>query len=158
MMDGTRRCHHTPGLAMESCDTYRLSPSKLLLVAVDPASHGDWRDHLQPSDWTVFEAADIRSAIELAIRHQPHLIITEMQLPDASGYSFLRTLRTAVDNDVKIVGIANTPDAAEQGRTAGFDLIIDAPVDFDALEDLVARADVDPAEKKPTRRIRRIDS
>jgi DNA-binding response OmpR family regulator len=82
----------------------------------------------------VVTARDLRSAVEAATRQQPRVVVTELELPDVRGFQFARSLRTAIDHDVTLVGVTNMlAERFEVVRRAGFDLVLTTPVDADAL-------------------------
>ena len=89
----------------------------------------------QARGWGVETAPDLRSAIDKAMRQQPHVIVTELLLPDVQGFQFARALRSAVDDDVQIVALTRAAaDVREQARHEGFDLAFAKPLDIDELD------------------------
>lgn len=110
--------------------------------------HRRWTSELQQDGGDVHSARDVRSAIDLAIRCQPHVIVAQIPLPDAVGYHFVRTLRGTVEHDVRLIGIRRADVQLDaDANAAGFDWIFDDSVDLAALIDSFTIADED---KRPT--------
>jgi CheY-like chemotaxis protein len=85
--------------------------------------------------WDVDVAQDVRTAIESALAFQPHVIVSELLLPDARGYFFARTLRSIIDHDIRLVGVTRLSEQVfEQARDAGFDVVFAKPIDLDKLK------------------------
>ena len=99
---------------------------RLLLVEPNAGWRVAWRAELEQMAWAVVEAGDVREAMA----HQPHIILTNAQLPDANGYHFVRTLRGIVENDVVVAGLVTSPEVGDNINRAGFDFILRPPFDF----------------------------
>lgn len=85
--------------------------------------------------WDVTTAEDLRSAIDMAMRHQPHVIVTELLLPDVQSLQFVRALRSAVEHDIQVVALTRANAVVlEQARHEGFDLAVAKPMDIDELD------------------------
>jgi CheY-like chemotaxis protein len=79
---------------------------------------------------TLHVAADGRAGIDAARRHQPDLVLADMQLPDMDGHALLRGLRAAGYLAPVVALSANAmPDAMAQARAAGFDDYWTKPID-----------------------------
>ena len=126
-------------------------PGNIVVISADDASRQLWREQLEARGWKVGEARDARSAMNLVMREQPHVIVTAVQLPDASRQHFVRGLRSAVDHDVKVIGVGRLSGDA---RYAGFDLLVQVPIDFDSLHRAIARHDNDLDDRRPTQKIK----
>ena len=119
---------------------------RLLLVEPNDQWRAAWREELEQMHWSVIEAWDVRGAIDRALERQPHVILTNAQLPDANGYHFVRTLRGIVEHDVVVVGLVTSPDVGDNINRASFDFILRPPFDFA----LFRRRGPDSDEDKPT--------
>ena len=94
---------------------------RMVLVDDDEALRRTSSHAFRQRGWDVTEAHDLRSAVDAALTTQPHIIVTELLLPDAREFHFVRALRSSVDNDVAIIGVTRLP-AKEfaRARLAGF--------------------------------------
>jgi two-component system cell cycle response regulator DivK len=95
--------------------------------------------------YEVLEATTGSLALELARRHHPALIVTDIRLPDISGLEVTRLLKADVGTaDIAVIG-TSAHAAADDGATqeAGFDAFMAKPIrvsDFiQVLHSLVIR-------------------
>jgi DNA-binding response OmpR family regulator len=94
-------------------------------------------DALRELGWRVFSASDLRAAVELTMEYQPRAIITELTLPAVHGYAFVRTLRSAVDNDVVLVGLTKLPSTQIDAARAMFDEVFEKPADITHIHERI---------------------
>lgn len=85
---------------------------------------------LRELGWKVYGANELRTAVELAMEYQPHAIITELTLPAVRGYAFVRTLRSAVDHDLVLVGLTRLSSEQIDAARGMFDAIFVKPADI----------------------------
>jgi CheY-like chemotaxis protein len=88
---------------------------------------------------TVACADSVRQAFELLVSARPEVIISDIEMPDENGYSFIRNLRSVLDEDGgKTPAIALTgrslPEDKQRSLSSGFNLHLTKPI---ALEDLL---------------------
>jgi two-component system cell cycle response regulator DivK len=92
-----------------------------------------FRDVLQASGFRTLEATTGERAVELALEHQPDLVLMDIQLPDIDGVEALDRLR-ADDKFASVPVLALTAQAMEGDRerflAAGFDGYLSKPVDI----------------------------
>jgi CheY-like chemotaxis protein len=85
------------------------------------------------SNYTLHQADDGLSGLELCRRVRPSLVITEMHLPDATGYELLRALRSDTAT-ARLPCIALSSDAmpahVEKALASGFDGYWTKPIDI----------------------------
>jgi DNA-binding response OmpR family regulator len=123
-----------------------LSPmSRLVVLGADE----QWSEQLRARGWTTHHARDVAAAIDLALSHQPQVVVVAAD--DIGSFHFVRSLRGAVDHDLKIVAVASQI-SLELGA-AGFDVIVPAPVDFDTLQLSIAVTEDYEGERRATTRI-----
>ena len=90
--------------------------------------------------WSVVTASDLRSAIDLAMKHQPHLIVTELLLPDVQSLQFVRALRGAVEHDVHVVAVSRaSAETLAEAQREGCDVALAKPLDIDEVESHLRR-------------------
>jgi CheY-like chemotaxis protein len=119
----------------------RLDLAGIRVLVVD--DDGDAREllHCMLSDAgaTVACADSVRQAFELLVSARPEVIISDIEMPDENGYSFIRNLRSVLDEDGgKTPAIALTgrglPEDKQRSLSSGFNLHLTKPI---ALEDLL---------------------
>ncbi len=107
----------------------------MLVIDDDGATRHDTEMMFEVRGWGVRTAPDLRSAIEAAMTQQPHVIVTELLLPDVQSLQFARALRSVVEHDVQIVALTRaSADVFAQARSEGFDLALAKPLDGDDIE------------------------
>jgi CheY-like chemotaxis protein len=97
-------------------------------------------------DWSnaqFLEARSVQEGIRLARALKPHLVITDIHLPDGKGFDVLTSLRA--DAETRHIRIAAlTADAMrnnlEQMQSAGFDLILTKPFKIAKIIEFVRSA------------------
>jgi CheY-like chemotaxis protein len=110
------------------------SQRRMLIVDDNADVRRDLLAQFRCFGWDVDVAQDVRTAVESSLSFQPHVILSELLLPDARGYFFARTLRSIIDHDIRLVGITHVSQQVfEQARVAGFDIVFAKPIDADQL-------------------------
>jgi two-component system cell cycle response regulator DivK len=98
------------------------------------------RDVLQASGYSTFEATTGEQAVELALVHEPALVLMDVQLPGIDGLETLEKLRQD-ERTSSIPVLALTAQAMSGDRErfleAGFDGYLAKPVDVGALIEAV---------------------
>jgi CheY-like chemotaxis protein len=83
-------------------------------------------------------ATSVAEAFETLVKFRPHVIISDIEMPTENGYSFLRNLRSVLDEDGgQTPAIAFTgrtlPEERERALAAGFNLHLGKPTMPDKL-------------------------
>jgi CheY-like chemotaxis protein len=91
----------------------------------------------------VTEAESVSDALVRTEFDAPDVVVTDIHMPDTSGYSLLEKLREAASADGRrLPVVALTGDASDRAREtmriAGFDAVLFKPVDPDKLVRAVA--------------------
>jgi len=106
--------------------------AQVLVVEDNEKNMKLFRDVLQASGFRLLEATTGERAMELAVEHQPNLVLMDIQLPDIHGVEALARLR-ADARTASIPVVALTAQAMHGDRErfldAGFDAYISKPVD-----------------------------
>ena len=101
-----------------------------------------FRDVLQAQGFETVEATTADEAVEAALRHEPDLVLMDIQLPGADGVEALARLR-ADDRTAAMQVLAITALAMDGDRNrfleAGFDGYLSKPVDIADLVDAVTQ-------------------
>jgi CheY-like chemotaxis protein len=99
----------------------------------------------------VAEAADGRSALELAAELAPSVAIVDIGLPEMDGYEVARQLRTnPATRDIGLIALTGYAQLEDKQKAfaAGFDAHLTKPVEPEALEAAIASAGLAARERK----------
>jgi CheY-like chemotaxis protein len=93
---------------------------------------------LQSLGATVFPASTSREAFELLLEHHPHLVISDIGLPDEDGFSLMRRIRQlSPDQGGHTPAIAVSAFTAVEDRkralAAGFQAFVPKPMELTQL-------------------------
>ncbi len=110
-----------------------LSGTTILLVDDDPDSCEMMMFALEQCGAKVASVADTSEAIVCVERLRPDVIVTDLQMPNGSGFDLLRELRTLKGGRPPIPVIAVTaharPEDARSALAAGFTAYLTKPID-----------------------------
>lgn len=93
-------------------------------------------------DVRLIEAVDGVSAIVLAKKHRPDVIVLDLNLPDISGYDVLRSLQgTPEFAGVQFIALSASvmPSDLKRGLKAGFSHYLMKPIDIGLLKTAIAK-------------------
>ncbi len=139
--EGVERRH-----ALTTQGTTNLTPTELegltVLVVDDQADARDLiRRVLEDCAATVLTAATANEALRLIEQRRPHVLVSDIGMPEVDGYELLRRVR-ALDRGGRLPAIALTAFARSEDRTkalrAGFMVHVAKPVDPSELVATVA--------------------
>lgn len=108
----------------------------ILVVEDDEKSRRLMKDVLMHKGYGVVTIATGDAALDMALRHQPHLVLMDIQLPGISGVAALQELR---DNDktcaIPVIAVTASVLGADRERIkqAGFDGFLSKPLDLPAF-------------------------
>lgn len=115
-------------------DTLLLEAVRILVVDDDRDSREMMIVALEAEGAEVIAAASVQAALSTLSIWQPHILISDIRMPDADGYSFLKTLRSRC---ITIPAIALTAFARESDReeafAAGYQSHLSKPIDLELL-------------------------
>ncbi|HZB94160.1 MAG TPA: ATP-binding protein [Stellaceae bacterium] len=113
---------------------------RTVLLADDDAGHRQLlRDVLTPLGFTLLEAADGPSSLQLAEAAQPDLVLLDISMPGTDGWSVARALRRNGAGATRIIMIsANAGEPERRGEPLA-DAFIVKPIDLQRLFDAIAR-------------------
>ena len=91
---------------------------------------------LRARGWNVDVARSGKQGLERAQVGRPDVVMTELLLPDVRAYYFARTLRTAVEHDMRVIALTRLPVSLHRRAIEeGFDLVECKPIDPDRLHE-----------------------
>jgi CheY-like chemotaxis protein len=121
---------------------------RIVLVDDDPDARDLLTTVLVQRSAEVFAAESASEALRLVQRERPHVLISDIAMPEEDGYTLIRRVRLLTEDEGgRTPSIAVTAYAGRADRTraleAGFDAHYAKPIDIDALIDrlLDIRAD-----------------
>jgi CheY-like chemotaxis protein len=119
-------------------------PSLSILLVEDNRDAGETLEQLlQLEGHRTRLALDGKAATEVFLEQAPEVLISDVGLPDVSGYELLRRLRQ-LEGGARVFAIALTgyaqPDDVERAKEAGFDAHLPKPAPLERLDELLATA------------------
>jgi PAS domain S-box-containing protein len=109
-----------------------MNPPCILVVEDNPITRKLFRVALAGEGYTVLEAPDGRTALELMGRHAPQMVLQDLILPDMDGLELARQLHAcAAANGIPIVAVSGSLSQMEQANSlqAGFTDYLFKPVE-----------------------------
>ena len=113
---------------------------KVLLVEDVEDTRFFMRIELERHGFIVFEAADGQSAVDLAIRETPDVILMDLSLPVMDGFGAARLIRQNEQlKNVPIIAVTahQETDFRSGARDSGFDAYVTKPIDVNWLKELI---------------------
>ncbi len=120
-----------------------MSDVRILYIEDNPENRLLVRRVLEAEGYSVLEAEDGSSGLEMAARMRPDLILLDINLPEIDGYDLARRFRDTVGlEQVPILAITANVMKGDRERTlaAGCSGYIQKPIDVDRLPDQVRAA------------------
>lgn len=96
---------------------------------------------LEEHGFIVFEAGDGRTAVDMAVKESPDVILMDLSLPTMDGFSAAKLIRKKSGKLQTVPIIAVTAHHESDFRTgaqaSGFDAYVTKPIDIDWLKELI---------------------
>ena len=116
----------------------RLRGLDIVLVDDEPESRKMVTAVLRAAGANVLPLDSAGAALDAIDQRRPHLVITDIAMPEMDGYTFTRTLRARdYGPELKVVALSAFP--ARHDEESGFDAYLTKPIDPFHLVDEVAR-------------------
>ena len=117
-----------------------MGSAAILLVEDNPLTRGVLVEMLKSGGYEVWEAPDGRTALSLASRGAPALVLQDLALPDMEGVDLLKGLRKVLGTKVPIVALSGLPGEIQRAQAEhgiapgeGFTDVLAKPVGVQAL-------------------------
>jgi two-component system, cell cycle response regulator DivK len=113
-----------------------VSPKRILLVDDYPDALEIWGLYLRSLGYDVVTAEDGLTAVDLAHRHHPDIIVLDLELPGITGFEAAVRLRHASDTrEIPLIAATGYSHVKQlnQARDCGFDSIVVKPCEPAAL-------------------------
>jgi CheY-like chemotaxis protein len=110
----------------------------LLVVEDDPDARELLQAVLEQRGATVVSADGVAQAFELLAGTRPHVIVSDIAMPDEDGIAFILRLRSRAEEDggrTPAIAVSAYVGSSDRSRAlaAGFDRYLHKPVDFEEL-------------------------
>lgn len=106
--------------SQSEADAERLSEREKILVADDSADMRDYIVRLLTPRWRVEAVADGRAALAAIRAERPHLVVTDVMMPELDGFGLLKALRAdANTRDLPVLMLSAR--AGEEARIEGLE-------------------------------------
>lgn len=100
--------------------THSSPQNSALIVDPDPEQRGAMRESLMESHLGLIEVSTLAEAVECAVNERPRLVLSELVLPDGSGFALCRQLReNALIDEVPVILISRW--SSERDRILAFE-------------------------------------
>ncbi len=109
---------------------------KILIVEDDADIRGLLSVRLRQGSYETAVATDGMSALTVARREQPDLIVLDLGLPAGDGYTVMERMRAITSlTDVPVIVITARDAATNREKAASFGAVafVEKPIDFDQL-------------------------
>ncbi len=126
---------------------------RILLIDDSEDSNESTAELLRCFDYDARTASNGTEGIKLASEFQPHLILSDIGLPDIDGYELPILLQQAATQTRPIIAAMTGfgyPSDCARSRSAGFDAHFIKPIDAQSLLDFVAQQVVAYQTNAPT--------
>ena len=107
---------------------------RILVIEDNPVAADSPRQVLQLMGHTVEVAYTGTEGVQAAIRVPPDVVLCDIGLPEADGYSLAQLLRQQVNcKKIHVIGISGYAEDADRVRAARFEAYLTKPLDFAEL-------------------------
>ena len=120
----------------------KAEPLTVLLVEDTEDNRFMMRRLLEMAGYEVVEAMNGEEAVKLAKSEAPHLILMDLSLPMIDGLAATRLIRKlpqCKSTPIIAVSAHDTSDFQSEAIEAGCNSYVTKPIDFNDLEELIAR-------------------
>jgi two-component system cell cycle response regulator DivK len=117
-------------------------PQTVLLVEDTEDNRFMMRRLLEMTGYRVIEAMNGEEAVKLAKAESPHLILMDLSLPVIDGLAATRLIRKLPElESTPIIAVSahDTSDFQSEAIEAGCNTYVTKPIDFNELEQLIAK-------------------
>ena len=141
--NSTERIHPAVGQGVSFSDPPSLKGVRVLIVDDEADARSYLQAVLEQCEAEVFAATSAQEAVELLLAKQPHVMVSDIGMPEEDGYSLIHRIRAmSAEQGGIIPAVALTAYARAEDRTrviaAGFQIHIPKPVEPAELATVVA--------------------
>lgn len=112
---------------------------QIVLIVEDEAPIAEALSYfVEDAGYMAIVAADGKAGLELALRHRPALIITDLMMPQMGGLEFIHLLLGELGQGAPPIVLMTAADT-RFAKDAGADIILKKPFDLTKVEALLSR-------------------
>ncbi len=121
---------------------YDKSRVKILIIDDEESIRSSFTHYLEDNDFDVLSAVNGRIGLEIIVKEQPDLVLSDLRMPEIDGFEVLRQSRQiSPDMPVIVISGANrVDDAVEALKLGAWDYLIKPVKDFSILGHAVNKA------------------
>ena len=109
----------------------------ILCIEDEAGLREDIVEELEDAGYTVEQASDGRTGLEMILKHKPDLVISDITMPNMDGHALLTEVREKYDQmaDMPFIFLSALADSAhiQEGLKLGADDFLTKPIDFELL-------------------------
>ena len=118
-------------------DKVSIGPDKILIVEDEEATRETWAEFFESAGYSVLQAGDGQTALDLARTEHPNIVLLDLRLPVLDGYQVCQRLKSdATTSQIPIIMITaflTGSNDTVRGIEYGADDYLNKPVDLDVL-------------------------
>jgi len=113
---------------------------KFLVVDDEEGVSEQLKQFLEERKYSVFAATDGPTALEIAKRERPNIVLLDVRMPRMSGLDVLRELKK-IDTKIRVIMLTGfeDPTARDMAKELGASAYITKPYNYDAIVALTRR-------------------
>jgi CheY-like chemotaxis protein len=136
-------------LSFEELRGDELAGLRILVVDDEPETLELVSHAMREAGANVIEASGAERALELLGTHDPHVVLSDLQMPDLDGYELMRQLRARA-NPVVAVALSASASTADAKRAldAGFSVHVAKPISLIDLVETIRAAAPPPSDRR----------
>jgi DNA-binding response OmpR family regulator len=111
---------------------------RMLVLDEDNVSRRVLVVHFRARGWHVASASDVKAAIDLAFDQKPQVVVLDLEMRDLDAKSIVRTLRTAIEQDICVIGAARASSSmSELARQIGVEVVLPKPLEMATVDEFL---------------------
>jgi len=138
---GRRAFNGTTPMASKRNENLRLAGILVLVFDTDEDARAALKVNLELCGAIVSVAASSRDVLAILAQFRPHVIVTDLTMPDEDCYELLNEVRNLAPENRKIAAIALSASSSGDGRRraadAGFQAFVQKPIELGDLCDAI---------------------
>lgn len=136
-------------MSIEELRGDELAGMRILVVDDEPETLEILGHTLRAAGADVVEASGAERALDLLAAHDPHVVLSDLQMPELDGYELMRRLRSRGQPIVAVALSASTSTTdARRALDAGFSVHVAKPIGMTDLVETIRAAAPPPSVRR----------